>query len=136
MIGDRTVENLRVGMFYTGYKEGGHTTYITTVIGTLFGALHLIPSWFLDFPTRQEMWLWRASAIVITVDPMLLGLMYYLRISGYGTVAKVTFYFGFICLPLYPISRIILLILSLTGLRSLPPLAFQTMEWIGFIPHI
>lgn len=35
--------------------------------------VHLIPSWFLGFSSPQELWLWRVSAIVITVEPISMG---------------------------------------------------------------
>ena len=37
---------------------------------------------------------------------------------------------------LYVVSRVFLLVLSLTTLRSLSPSALQTVEWTTFLPHI
>lgn len=36
----------------------------------------------------------------------------------------------------YPVARIALLILSVTSLRSLPPSAFDTVDWVELVPHI
>lgn len=108
---------------------------MTTIIGVHFGLVHLIPSWFLDFASVQEMWLWRVSATIITVGPMFLNLWeyFYRKKSSWESTFRA---FLFMIVPLYFISRIILLSISLTSLRSLPPAALQTIEWTTFIPHI
>lgn len=36
----------------------------------------------------------------------------------------------------YPVSRITLLVLAVISLRSLPPSAFDTVDWVEFVPHI
>jgi hypothetical protein len=36
----------------------------------------------------------------------------------------------------YLISRILLLALSLSTLRSLPPSAYPTVQWTTFLPHV
>ncbi|KAF8179901.1 hypothetical protein BJ912DRAFT_1062700 [Pholiota molesta] len=128
--------NLCVPMFYSD-SAGMFQVYKTTaVIGVLFGSVHLISSWFLDFPSVQEMWLWRVSAVVITVGPVFLGLwqsMHYFSGLWGGFMIRG---FAIIMGSLYIISRIIILILSLISLRALPVGAFQTIQWTTFIPHV
>jgi hypothetical protein len=131
--GITTVTRMRVGMFYTAGNSGGEAVLATLTIGTLFGSVHLIPSWFLHFSSRQEMWLWRVSAIIITAAPALMVLVACGDETFLGDVFRV---FATVGAILYPFARIILLTLSLTALRSLPSGALQTIEWTTFIPHL
>ncbi|KAF8188002.1 hypothetical protein BJ912DRAFT_1059561 [Pholiota molesta] len=133
MIGDDTVIKMRVGMFYTALNSGLEAEYAAAAISTLFGSVHLIPSWSLHFALRQEMWLWRGSAIIITAEPVLMGLCVYF---DQGLLEIVSWMFAGVGMILYPIARMILLTLSLTALRSLPPGALQTIEWTTYIPHL
>ncbi|KAF8173447.1 hypothetical protein BJ912DRAFT_910591 [Pholiota molesta] len=137
MTADSTVTKMRVGMFYTAYGSEGEAEFATCAIGALFGSVHLIPSWFLHFSSHQEMWLWRVSAIIITVGPVSIGI-YGLSADYFDEQYLLFVFFVFVCVAfvLYPIARIILLTLSLTALRSLPPGALQTIEWTTFIPHL
>ncbi|KAF9484238.1 hypothetical protein BDN70DRAFT_850025 [Pholiota conissans] len=135
--------HLRVPMFYTACESELEDTsqWAMMVIGVLFGSVHLIPSWFLDFSSPLEMWLWRSAAIDITAGPLLVvvGLLAHAticikewhRIIAISLAAPIL-----ICIVLYPLSRIILLFLSLISLRSLPAEALQTVEWTTFIPHL
>ncbi|KAF8173461.1 hypothetical protein BJ912DRAFT_1046875 [Pholiota molesta] len=131
--GDSTMTKMRVGMFNTGRNSGHEADYAISAIGALFGFVHLIPSWWLHFSSHQEMWLWRISAIIITADPVSMGLSIYFDQPFFIIVFG---FFAVIGTVLYPIARIILLTLSLTALRSPPPGALQTIEWTTFIPHI
>ncbi|KAF8193348.1 hypothetical protein BJ912DRAFT_1141829 [Pholiota molesta] len=129
--------SLRVGMFYTAFDGNARVDeamMATAAIGTLFGVVHLVPSWFLAFASPQEKWLWRVSAIVITVEPISMGCWcYFMPVGGVSLHGIIG-----VCIagPCYIISRIILLTLSLTSLRSLPSGALQTIEWTTFIPHL
>ncbi|KAF9473615.1 hypothetical protein BDN70DRAFT_964162, partial [Pholiota conissans] len=129
-----------VPMFYRSMIDNDHArvaAIIMLFVGTLFGSVHLIPSWFLDFASPQEMWLWQISAVIITVAPIPMSIGIFRgctnEFDSVETVIKgVIFFVWFI----YPFARIILLIVSLTSLRSLSPAALQTIEWTIFIPHL
>ncbi|KAF8188000.1 hypothetical protein BJ912DRAFT_851333 [Pholiota molesta] len=137
MAGDDTVTKMRVGMFYAAVtSELEPLVYATMAIGALFGSVHLITSWFLHFSSHQEMWLWRVSAIIITAAPILPGIIGLCSNFNHNFFAAVFFASTFFGAILYPIARIILLTLSLTALRSLPPGALRTIEWTTFIPHL
>ncbi|PBK64297.1 hypothetical protein ARMSODRAFT_1007166 [Armillaria solidipes] len=82
-------------------------------VGLLFGLFHCA-AWFFSFPSHTEMVLWRFSSLVMFIGLYAAGLMPLMAI----------------------ISRIMLIILALMQLRSLPPLAFHTVEWTTYIPHI
>jgi hypothetical protein len=130
---------MRVGRFYAAKTpSGGKAELATLAIGALFGSVHLIPSWSLHFSSRQETWLWRVSAIIITTEPVLLGLCIYYSISNQNFLKGIfnTFAVTVVGAILYPTARIILLTLSLTALRLLPSGALQTIEWTTFIPHL
>ncbi|KAF8657423.1 hypothetical protein AX16_002220 [Volvariella volvacea WC 439] len=111
-----------------------------SVIGTLFGGIHLI-GWNFQFPTLTELWLWRVSSLILTVVPLNLALTAGLFIIQdhliLRSICELFRYLSFfLCPPLYFTARIILLFLSFFTLRALPDLAYQNVRWTSFIPHI
>ncbi|KAF8169803.1 hypothetical protein BJ912DRAFT_1048178 [Pholiota molesta] len=127
--------DLRVSMFHAAFTDAdGQTIVAFTAIGALFGIVHLIPSWFLDYSSRQEMWLWRASAIVVTALPIFVSVM--TRLATQIDDFQIFFLFMFIAVPFYVCSRIALLTIPLISLHSLTPTALQTVDWTTFIPHL
>ncbi|KAF9473984.1 hypothetical protein BDN70DRAFT_997348 [Pholiota conissans] len=128
----------RVSVFYRPLiqNELAIAAVFIPVIGTFFGAVHPIPSWFLDFASRQEKWLWRTCAMIMVTTPIIFGLAARTKTSTivnfFRPVIVVATVFS--CCS-YPFARIILLILSLTSLHTLSPAAHQTIEWTTFIPH-
>ncbi|KAF8171311.1 hypothetical protein BJ912DRAFT_911624 [Pholiota molesta] len=127
--------DLRVAMFHAAFTDAdGQTIVAFTAIGALFGIVHLIPSWFLDYSSRQEMWLWRASAIVVTALPIFVSVM--TRLATQIDDFQIFFLFMFIAVPFYVCSRIALLTIPLISLHSLTPTALQTVDWTTFIPHL
>ncbi|KAF8645289.1 hypothetical protein AX16_007926 [Volvariella volvacea WC 439] len=77
-----------------------------SAIGLIFGGIHLI-GWNFQFPTHTELWLWRASSLVLTVVPLFLviGVVIYSKAND-NTTFRLT---GFVGAPLYFAARIILL---------------------------
>jgi hypothetical protein len=136
MMVDGTVTKMRVGMFYSAWAGGDEAGYATYAIGALFGSVHLIPSWFFQFSSRQEMWLWQVSAITITAEPIFMGISTYADTTNRNILAGILDIPGAIGAGLYLTARIILLTLSFTALRSLPSATLQTIEWTRFIPHL
>ncbi|KAF5354070.1 hypothetical protein D9756_007251 [Leucocoprinus leucothites] len=69
------VSRTRVPMFYAEDEdlEIGQASQIA-VIGILFGGIHLT-LWSAPFPTWVECLLWRVSAVLITVEPLLVGIL-------------------------------------------------------------
>jgi len=113
-----------------------------TLITVAFGGIHCI-GWAFDFPSHAEQVLWRMSAISITAIPLglLVGSSFSIfMILGHNHVRMLVDVFSFSLLLLFPflyiLSRMLLLVLSLTTLRSLPSSAFQTVEWTTFLPHV
>ncbi|KAF9471205.1 hypothetical protein BDN70DRAFT_978161 [Pholiota conissans] len=140
LIVDEIAHTDRVSIFYRSKIKSEHEAVaaaIMVVIGTLFGGVHLIPSWFLDFASPQEMWLWRTCAIFITVVPLTVSTSVILhRGNMLGSVRTIIAGAAFVFTYLYPFARIILLITSLTYLHSLSPPALQTIKWTTVIPHL
>lgn len=153
---------LRVPMFHAeseivrGRVEHARIVYLSTVC-VLFGCAHLIPSFFLYVPSRTEMWLWRIAAGVITTQPAVHLLCFFvyeallifykkrremleawgpilLRVGEIsGVIVNVVVIHG---APFYIIARITLITLSFLSLRNLPDDAFFTIDWVSSIPHL
>ncbi|KAF9476082.1 hypothetical protein BDN70DRAFT_935332 [Pholiota conissans] len=127
------MDDIRVPMFLSGYVDDSEVFIPTAGIGTFFGSVHLVSSYFIQFSSIEEKWLWRACASIITVGPIALGLWRYFYFSKWELVLRTCT----ICaVPLYIISRVVLLIHSLIALRDLTPTALQAVEWTAFIPHL
>ena len=121
-----------------------HDTDFSSVSGMIlvtivFGGIHCI-AWSFAFPSPTEQLLWRISSIAITGIPLLVaGIFFWFTAvqrrynNPIRTILQITL---FLLIFFYPISRILLLVLSLTTLRSLPPSAYQTVQWTTFIPHV
>jgi len=136
----------RVPTFYTPTAESRvvfgsrRSVWTLMIITALFGAIHFIP-WSSNFPAATERWLWRVSTILITGGPLftLFLIMMCNCVSDpilqsvFKTSGGVMF---IILIPVYIISRTILLIIPLTVLRSLPPTALLELKWSEFFPHI
>jgi len=138
------------GMIMTLFMGG-------TLITVGFGGIHCI-GWSFNFPSHAEQVLWRISSISITAIPLgLLAIIFVefpLPIFSMGMVTNLLYIIILMIIPdhmrvavvsgsliillsfLYILSRMLLLVLSLTTLRSLPSSAFQTVEWTTFLPHV
>ena len=119
----------------------------SAVAGALFGAIHCF-AWNFTFASHVEHAIWRIASLTV-IGSCLAGILGLLLLSiimrggkdvPTGAVELVSFAFSFIFfmsfMIFYPISRICLLVLALTSLRSLPPSAFGTIRWIELIPHV
>jgi hypothetical protein len=125
--------SLRVPMFHSEVASDFKVFGATSIIGVLFGSVHLITSWFLDFPSHRDMLLWRASAIVITIQPAFMGLWNIFPTDSWmWHICRSLMVAG---LPFYIVGRLVLLTISLLSLRGLPAAAFVNVEWTSFIPH-
>jgi len=125
---------LSVPTFYAPSTFGDNRARLMGVcIGVLFGGIHCI-AWSFEFQSVAEQYLWRISAVNVTVLPVIIA----------ASVIAVTYmkYLGIIrytlfpCTVLYWLSRVVLLILPLIALRSLPSASLVDFKWSAFIPHI
>ncbi|KAF5309410.1 hypothetical protein D9619_012372 [Psilocybe cf. subviscida] len=133
---------LRVPMFYAYQKWRNKTTetvFIGPIMGVIFGAVHLLAWSDSSFPSFPELILWRTSAVAITTIPalvVLLGLFDNV-IQNAGTprytIPSTAFAWA---IPLYVVSRLILIVLAFSSLRALPRQAFIEIPWTSYIPHL
>jgi hypothetical protein len=102
----------------------------------VFGGIHCI-GWSFDFPSHTEQLLWRISSIAITGIPLdfvvIATILVLFGLAEDENLAAILYLFHTL---LYILSRVLLLVISLTTLRSLPSTAFQTVQWTTFLPHI
>lgn len=132
-------------------------------VGSVFGAIHCA-AWSFSFPSHAEKILWRFSSVAVLIGllaPVCIGLSGIitrllakwmpdgprLRVPQswqehpfWDTSKTVTDFkppkLGALGLAVYITARISLIILALIQLRSLPPLALNTVQWNTYIPHI
>ncbi|KAL9131223.1 MAG: hypothetical protein Q9175_006823 [Cornicularia normoerica] len=115
-----------------------------------YGGLHAT-AWNGHFPSRIEMWLWRASSICVAGSGLtwiLINMLartfkgfkaYWERVEslrahwtslvGLGSLATL---FGLA----YLLARIYLVVEAFISLRRLPAAAFETAEWTQLVPHL
>ncbi|KAF7370014.1 hypothetical protein MSAN_00631400 [Mycena sanguinolenta] len=117
-------------------KYGARAFILLALVGTLFGAFHCA-AWNAVFPMRHEMWIWRMSALVITVYPGLTSLFYLMAMGDWlESVGETGCTIMIRTIPIYIAARIILIVLPLAELRSLPASAFMDVNWSTYIPHL
>lgn len=129
------------------YSEEDDRTFLllsSTMAGAVFGVVHCL-AWNFSFPSRPEQLMWRAASLGIITS---CATAFHTTISWHGlniegglcVLLNVFAYLGmllcFLAALVYPLARIILLVLAVTSLRSLPPSAFDTVDWVEIVPHI
>ncbi|THU93052.1 hypothetical protein K435DRAFT_670906 [Dendrothele bispora CBS 962.96] len=132
--------SLDKGSYQTGLESNPPSLYpIIISLFLVFGGIHCAP-WNSIFPTHAEQILWRVSAVTMTAFPLAFTLTGIDRTYEYETVPlaqKINWYIAQLFLPLvYILARITLIVVAFTELRTLPPSAYQTVDWARFIPHI
>ncbi|PVF92168.1 hypothetical protein CPB86DRAFT_717950 [Serendipita vermifera] len=144
-----------VPIFYSGKTSKAMVSWVfsnlaTLVAGIVFGGIHCI-AWSFPFPTRTEQLLWRYSAVVMIMVPVLLCL------SAIAALLKrkydvdgdplLSFVADLFARPLFYLSlfpgafmyvsaRVLTLYLAFRTLGSLPEGAFKTVPWTKLIPHV
>jgi hypothetical protein len=135
MMGDASDDTFSV----VGEPERYHNkTYFSLLmlVSTVFGGIHCI-GWSFDFPSHTEQLLWRISSVAITGIPLgIVVIGMFLNPGPFDISDALSIILIILLTLLYPISRVLLLVVSFTALRSLPSSAFQTVEWTTFLPHL
>ncbi|KAI0059819.1 hypothetical protein BV25DRAFT_1828526 [Artomyces pyxidatus] len=105
----------------------------------VFGAVHCA-AWHYAFPSHAEKLIWRVSSLAIVALPavmlvpvLVMLLRRYVRTPGFVRAAFPVMFCT--CGPLYVAARLLLLVLSFSTLRSLPPDAYRAVQWTLRIPH-
>ncbi|KAF7365590.1 hypothetical protein MVEN_00432400 [Mycena venus] len=119
-----------------------HFIIVECVMGTIFGAIHCV-AWNVTFPSVGEMLMWRSCSLVVAAVPFLMTLsvtLLTLANTKFQQWVKPTILV--ICsvvfatsIPAYIVARLVLIVLSFTTLRALPPDAFVDVNWSTYIPH-
>lgn len=99
-------------------------------LGCSFGAVHMI-SWNAIFPTRIELWLWRASSVGSIVTALIT--MQFKKISfrwqGPITIVQIG------CPIIYVICRIMMVAETIAAFRALPKSTYQSYEITNYWFH-
>ncbi|TFK36322.1 hypothetical protein BDQ12DRAFT_699617 [Crucibulum laeve] len=115
---------------------------ISAVIAAVFGGIHCI-AWSFQFPSYQERILWRVSSLIIVAVPIvflftcIMNNVTSTTIEKYWEAIEPVFkYTVLLGVVFYIFARLILLMQAIISLRSLSSGAYETVQWITFVPHI
>jgi len=137
----REYENLmRVNTFYPYQWDRMRRRGMVFVIAiaSAFGGIHCI-GWSFAFPSSAEQTLWRVASVFIVSVPIILTPQVLAFSDGPGMTGASDWTISIIVglqLFLYILSRLALLILPFSALRSLSPAAYHVVHWTSFIPHL
>ncbi|KAJ6573055.1 hypothetical protein DFH09DRAFT_1079211 [Mycena vulgaris] len=110
---------------------------IESFVGTIFGTIHCA-AWNADFPSTDEMWMWRTCSLMVTATPMLVAAttIFFKPRENFIIDDIILVAIFLATVPTYPIARLFLIILPFTALRALPPGVFMDVNWSVYIPHL
>ncbi|KZP10918.1 hypothetical protein FIBSPDRAFT_837989 [Athelia psychrophila] len=108
---------------------------IALTVAMVFGAVHCA-AWSYVFSSLAEQWMWRVCAIAIAAIPLPMAAAFAVSDPFAENPPHIAMVFMALGALLYILARMILLVLSFTTLRHLPPSAFQTVQWTTWIPHL
>ncbi|KAF7358770.1 hypothetical protein MSAN_01216000 [Mycena sanguinolenta] len=123
----------RVPRFWSGDLEDNLHLFSQLVCASVLGCVHLL-AWSTHstfFPSLTEMWLWRVSALMLAISPILCVTLLLIK-NGFtaGSIPRVLLaYLTYGVAALYIIARGALLILCLTTLRGAPPELLVSVDW-------
>jgi len=113
-----------------------HTSFVIA-LGVIFGGIHCF-GWNFSFPTVPEQKVWRVASLADTIIPIAIPILiapaFMLR-SKYPAIGPFAVMIAMLCMVAYMFARLVLLVLSLSILRDLPPAAFIAINWTKFYPH-
>ncbi|KZP12340.1 hypothetical protein FIBSPDRAFT_836385 [Athelia psychrophila] len=111
---------------------------IAMAVGAIFGAVHCT-AWSFAFPSQAEKLLWRISAVITTAIPLfyvVFVILYTVAAHHIKRLVDSVIILSAVALPFYLVARAVLLVLTFTTLRDLPPAAYESIHWMSFIPHV
>lgn len=136
-------------MFYSEDAEIKPLFTAASIAGALFGGVHCL-AWHFSFPSQADQILWRVASLGIVgtcamsfVGTWILDLVDDLR-RKYEAIRRIPrssllsliIILMLISSVVYFISRLMLLVLAITSLRSLASSEFDTVNWVELVPHI
>lgn len=139
-----------ISMIFYSENAGTKPLFSTaSVAGALFGGVHCLV-WHFSSPSHVEQIMWRAASLGI-VGACAVSLMgtwtvnFFVNFDQDSTLISQLFHeltfplSGFIMVracAVYPVSRLMLLALAISSLRSLPSSALDAVNWVELVPHI
>ncbi|KAI0059851.1 hypothetical protein BV25DRAFT_1918218 [Artomyces pyxidatus] len=128
--------------FYGGSRINDNNPIIADIVALcaamVFGAVHCA-AWHYAFPSHAEKIIWRVSSLAIVALPagMLVPVLVMLadKLPEWVILQQALAFLFALCAPLYIAARLLLLALSFSTLRSLPPDAYRAVQWTLRIPH-
>lgn len=107
---------------------------INAAAGALLGGIHCL-AWQFSFPSRIEQIMWRAASLALVGSCAVIFCIFIL-VDFLTTYCFVVLLLGGLSSFIYSVARIILLVLTISSLRSLPPSAYDVIDWVELVPHI
>ncbi|KAF5309498.1 hypothetical protein D9619_012289 [Psilocybe cf. subviscida] len=127
---------LRVPIFYASGVNDADSLSIgkaASAFGIIFGAIHLL-AWASHFSSPRDLVLWRVSATIVTVMP-LLSLVSLVTWKEMGIAARFCVAFLIFLIPFYIASRIVLLSIALKAIHHPAHEVLLDIVWTTYIPH-
>ncbi|KAJ7263703.1 hypothetical protein C8J57DRAFT_1718778 [Mycena rebaudengoi] len=136
-----------VPAFWSSPDVKPNALWIEVGVGIVFGGINC-GAWYAIFPTTGERLLWQYCSVLITVLPVIivfaiLADTFPEYVPLFADTAARRFGEGLLrdptialTVPVYIMSRVVILILPLTSLRALPEAAFVDIDWTTFLPHV
>ena len=134
-------DELRVPVFYTSsLGNASDAALVSGVVGIIFGASHLL-AWGSKFPAHSDLVLWRFSAVIMIIEPLLLSLAMFVHqgspVTGNSQQDAYWFAVPFAYLvPVYVAARFILITIALQAIWHPPKDVLRNVSWTSYIPHL
>lgn len=110
-------------------------TVLLVVFSGLFAGIH-IAAWNYGFPSAVEAWIWRGSALAITVFGISLSVsIVQMRDGDFDSELAWDWVF-LLSVVLYPLIRTTMLVIALMSFRKAPARLYETPSWTQYWPHI
>jgi len=109
---------------------------VLIALSAAYGGIHAA-AWDAHFPSRPEQAVWRVTAcLVIGAAALIWG-----AIIGFSRATEEWQRILMVCMasfamPLFLFGRLYLLVEAFISVRSLPVGAYNTTDWVNFLPHI
>jgi len=96
-------------------------------LGLIYGGLHAV-AWDAHFPSYVEQILWRVAVVVIIASTPFYFVAFSETLKGWLLAIG----WGLLCF----LPRLYLVVEAFISVRSLPVGAYETVDWVEFLPHI
>ena len=110
-------------------SKSSRKDYLLLSVFICFGALHC-SDWMYTFPTYAESFLWKICACLVTFNPFIAFILYFLLLPRY-----LEYWAMFITPVLYVIARLYLIVEAFISLRAAPATIYDTWEVSNYIFH-